>query len=138
MSTLLPSWWWRGGPNWGCGERASEFKGKAGQSNRLSRATQNSVRTNAKSRTWKGRNGHQGDQEVLVDSKLNLTCQFDLASKKADISMAKGRETEDKVKQEMFWLRIRRSFFLITAAKSWERQPRWLLNLQPWRFLKSD
>lgn len=47
-------------PNWGCGERANESKGRAGRSNRLSGATQNSARTNAKSCMWKGRNGHQG------------------------------------------------------------------------------
>lgn len=56
------------------------------------------------------------DWEVLVDSKLNLNYQCDLASK-TTVSMVKGTETEDKVKQEMFWLEIRRSFFLITAVQ---------------------
>lgn len=76
---------------------------------------------------WLGTSFAEKDQEVLVDSKLNLNYQCDQASKNADIplvSTAKGMETADKVKQEMFWLEIRRNFFLITAAKHWKRLPR--------------
>ena len=83
---------------------------------------------------WLGTSLAEKDQEVLVDSKLNLNYQCDLASKKTDVpldSVAKGMETEDKVKQEMFWLEIRRSFFLITAAKRWKRLPRQAVQSPP-------
>lgn len=75
---------------------------------------------------WLGISFAKKDREVFIDSKLNLNYQCDLASKKTDIplvSMVKGIETEDKVKQEMFLLEIRRSFFLITAVKQWKRLP---------------
>lgn len=83
---------------------------------------------------WLGTSFAEKDQEVLADSKLSLNYQCDLASKKPGIplvSMAKGMETEVKVKQEMFWLEIRRRFFLITTAKHWEKLPRQAVQSPP-------